>query len=82
MEMQREQAGRINDIVSTMNCSKGFPCRQSGFTKLVKVKDIGIDGFVECHEKQVQDCEFSVPFGNKRYCECPLRVYLAKELKI
>ena len=39
---------QIEKIISNTGCQRGFKCYKSDFTDLCKVRDIGIDSFVEC----------------------------------
>jgi hypothetical protein len=81
MQVQAVHKRRIQEIMREMKCSKDFECYKSGFTNLSRVKDIGMKTFVECLAENGQACEFSFPFGDRRFCKCPLRIYLAKKLK-
>lgn len=71
----------IEKIMVEMECSKDFICYRSGFEVLCKAKITGAEPLLECLKGSPQDCEFSTRFGNSHFCQCPLRVYLAKELK-
>ena len=50
-----------------------------GFT--CKAKDVGLDTYAECLEKDSQSCPFSISYANSHYCTSPLRVYAAKKVK-
>jgi hypothetical protein len=50
-----------------------------GFT--CKAKDVGLDSYVECLEKDSPWCPFSVSHGYSYYCKSPARVYFAKKVK-
>jgi hypothetical protein len=52
-----------------------------GFGFSCKAKDVGLDSFVECLEKDSCRCPFSVSYAYSFYCSCPPRVYIARELK-
>ena len=80
MEVKNEHKQRIEQIINTMECRKDFECYKSEFENLSKVRDLGIEGFIECLEKTPQVCNFSIPFGNTHFCKCPLRIYVAKNL--
>jgi len=69
------------EIIGQMECGKGFECAKGGFEHLCKVKDFGLDGYVECLEDHFPPCEFALPFGYVYFCKCPLRVFLAKKLR-
>lgn len=81
MEIDQQHKRQIEKIISQMQCSKDFKCYRQKFTNLSKVRDIGMETFVECLEEQPQQCEFLTPFGYKYFCKCPLRVYVAKNLE-
>lgn len=70
----------LERIIGKMNCPKDFVCYKSGFKNLCKAEDIGIESFLVCLEDSSGDCKFSIPFGDGYFCECPLRVYIAKKI--
>ena len=71
----------IEKIIGGMKCPKDFKCCKPGFDVVCKAKDIGLETFLECLEEDPRSCQFSVPFGEGYFCQCPLRVYIAKKLK-
>ena len=79
--METAHKKEIEKIIGQMKCAKDFQCYKSGLKALCKAKDIGITSYLQCLEENAFGCQFSVRFGDKYYCECPLRVYIAKELK-
>ncbi len=79
--MEHKVKKEIADIVGEIECPKDFKCYKSGFHKLCRAKDIGIESFLECLEKDPKQCKFSLSFGLIHLCQCPLRVYIAKKLK-
>ncbi len=68
----------IEGIIGQMKCPKGFICYKSGFKKLCKARDFGIENYLECLEDDPQDCKFSIAYGELHFCKCPLRYYLVK----
>jgi len=72
----------IEKIIDGLQCPKDFKCYKSGFELVCSAKDIGIASFLECLERKTKECKFSFPFGHTYICECPLRIYLAKKMKI
>ena len=80
---QMEHA-HMQEIEKTINGLK-LPgdCKwfKQGFGFSCKAKDIGLDSFVECLEKDSCWCPFSVSYGCSSYCKCPSRIYIARELK-
>ncbi len=81
MQIQAVHKRRIEEIMRGMQCSKEFECYKSGFANLGRVRDIGMETFVECLAENSQACEFSFPFGDRYFCKCRLRIYLVKKLK-
>jgi hypothetical protein len=71
----------IEKIIGQMQCHKDFLCYKSGFENLCKAKDTRLKSYIECLDENAFTCPFSVPFGSAKFCECPLRVYIAKKLK-
>ena len=79
MKLTQEHRNRLEEVISGVECPKGFICYKSGFTRLGKVAGIKKDGFLECLEENCQDCQFSLPFGTPAACLCPVRIYIATE---
>lgn len=71
---------KIKKIIKTIECPKDFKCYESKFKNLCKAKDIGLKSFLLCLEEK-RECNFSIFFIDEYLCKCPLRVYIAKELK-
>ncbi len=77
-----EQADKeIEEIIGQMKCPKDFICYGSGFEVLYKARDMGIESFLECLEKNPIQCRFSLSFAYTYFCQCPLRIYIGKKLK-
>jgi hypothetical protein len=68
-------------IINRIQCTKDIKCYESNFENICKAEDIGLPLFLVCLEKKSEVCSFSVSFGSKYYCRCPLRIYAARELK-
>jgi hypothetical protein len=76
-----ENNKELLDIICGLRCDKGFVCYTSGQETLCKAKDIGLDSYLVCLEKDPKECKFfAVIFGDKHICQCPLRVYIAKKM--
>ena len=71
----------ISEIIGRMKCPKGFECAESGFERLCRARYCGLDKYLECLEDIPSRCAFAFPFGNRHFCKCSLRVYIAKNLK-
>jgi hypothetical protein len=72
---------KIEEIMAGMQCPKNFRCSEGGFEHLCKATDIGLDNYLNCLEKNPANCPFALSFALRPFCQCPLRVYLAKKLK-
>jgi hypothetical protein len=79
--MEEDHQKEIENIIGQLHCSKNFICYKSGLEVLCKAKDVGRKSHLECLDKHPFECNFSLSFGGKYYCNCPLRVYIAKKLK-
>jgi hypothetical protein len=45
---------------------------------ICKAKDIGLDSFVQCLEKDSHLCVFSIRYAHSYFCKSPARVQAAK----
>ena len=81
MDISQEHKEKIEKIIAESKCPKDFECYKSGFEKLCEARDTGMEGYIDCLEKTLQKCVFALPFGYGYFCCCPLRIYIAKELK-
>ncbi len=83
IRMAEEDSKRIQEIIAGMQCSKNFKCAEGGFEDLCRARDFGDDKALQCLEETSPPCPFAgvYDFGfHMRFCRCPLRVYLAKNL--
>ena len=82
--MKEEDRKRIDEILGEMKCPKGFRCAESGFEDLCRAKDFGDEKRLHCLEPESEPCPFATDYDcgfRMRFCNCPLRVYIAKNLK-
>ena len=79
--MEPDHEKELQDIIGSLACPKDFKCYKSGFETLCKAKDIGLYSILECLEEDSALCLFSINVHDAYYCECPLRIYIAKRLK-
>ncbi len=82
MNITASHSENIENIKLSMQCPRAFECHKSHFAQLCKVRDLGLTDLVECMADRSNNCVFAIPFGFGHFCKCPLRVYLAKELRI
>ncbi|MBW2174042.1 MAG: hypothetical protein JRF64_05250 [Deltaproteobacteria bacterium] len=79
--MEQNLEKELQEIIGSITCSKDFKCYKSGFEVLCKARDVGLETFLECLEENPQECPFSKLLAAWYICKCPLRIYIAKELK-
>lgn len=82
--MKENISKRIREIIGEMDCPKHFKCAKLGFEYLCKARDFGDEHHLECLEDLFPACKFVIYSDScgkgTRFCRCPLRVYLAREL--
>ena len=81
MHLPAEKMERVEALRAEMRCSKDFQCVESGFAELCKAQDIGLDSHLECLDPGADACLFSAVVESRHLCQCPLRVFLAKQLQ-
>lgn len=69
------------ELMAGLQCPKEFICYTSGLKNLCKAKDIGLESVVACLINDPLACKFSLLYGGIFFCQCKLRVYIAKKLK-
>jgi hypothetical protein len=82
-KMKEEYKTRIQEIIDGMQCPKDFKCVEGGFENLCKAKQFVNEHFLQCLEETSPPCPFAGVYDygfEMRFCRCPLRVYLAKNL--
>lgn len=79
MELAHQK--EIEQMIGEFGCPKDFICYKSGLSCLCKAEDVGLDSLLECAEERPEECTFLLSYANVHYCDCPLRFYIAKELK-
>lgn len=82
MELNQENKSQIEKIVSSMDCPKDFKCYKSGFDNICEAVYHGLESYANCVDEKITICKFRILFGYGAFCKCPLRVYLAKNMKI
>ncbi|MCP4681107.1 MAG: hypothetical protein GY864_02095 [Desulfobacterales bacterium] len=80
--MKDEDRKKIEEIMAGMQCPKNFKCAESGFKYLCRAKDFGVENYLDCLEENPLACSFALSFGYGHFCQCPLRGFLSKKLKM
>ena len=83
--MKSDDRKKLEEIIGGLKCPKDFRCYQAGFDTLCKAKkmeDGGVAFYLECLEKDTQQCIFSkhIPIDDFYICSCPLRRYIADKM--
>lgn len=79
--MEHPHEASIAAIKAGMQCPKGFRCVDKDCGQLCQARECGLENYLDCCEESPEQCSFALQFGDGHICRCPLRVYLAKELK-
>ena len=80
MYMIKNIQNQIEEIINGFECPKDFICYRSGLEELCRVRDIGLESFLVCLESHTLECKFSLYYGRLYFCQCQLRIYIAKKL--
>ena len=78
--MKEEFRKEIEELMGGIRCPKDFSCCQSGLERLCKARDVGMESYLECLEKNPRQCVFSLGYADSYYCKCPLRRYIARKM--
>ncbi len=79
--METTHKKEIEKIIDQMECPKEFLCYESGYDRLCKARRMEDDPCLDCLEEVPLLCTISYQFGGTPFDECPVRVYVAKEMK-
>jgi len=79
--MEEGYRARITQLIGEIDCPKSFRCVESEFSELCRAMDVGRETYLLCFETEPAACPFSIYFAKACYCRCPLRVYIAKNMK-
>jgi len=77
-DMERAIPEQVQEMIDGLQCPKDVSYYTSGFKNLCKAKDIGLESVVACLINDPLACKFSILFGGIFFCQCKLRVYIAK----
>ena len=68
----------IDNLLDGLGLLKACERYEPGFGFICKAKDIGLDSFVQCQEKDSHLCVFSIRYAHSYFCKSPARVHAAK----
>jgi hypothetical protein len=79
--MEQGHEKKLKEFIGDLVCPKAFKCCTEGLENLCKAEELGPDLLLECIEDNPPACLFALHFGDRYYCECPLRIYISEKLK-
>lgn len=77
--MKQSCKKQIEKAMKGLSCPKCLRCCKLGVEELCKTKEVGIEVFLECWQKNPKECKNSLLFGELRLCECPTRYHIKRE---
>jgi len=79
--MEQAHVQEVEEVIYGIRLPKDFKHYKPevGFT--CKTKDVALDSYVECLEKDSHECPFSMSYADSHYCTSPARVYVTKILE-
>jgi hypothetical protein len=80
--MENDLENKVKHLIDGLKCPKDFKCCKQGLENLCKARDFGVETALQCLELDARECPFSKPVAAWYLCKCPIRNYLAKELKV
>jgi hypothetical protein len=78
--IKQEDAQRMEELLK--DCPKGIKIGKPELGIPCKTKEMGLESFFECLEKNPYTCRSHLRFGDLYLCRCPVRIAIAKELKM
>ena len=75
---------KIEEIMGGMDCPRGFESCKSGTEVPCKPRLLADGAVVDCTEAECSnkvDCKYRMAFGFGHLCNCPVRTYMAGELR-
>ena len=78
--MEQDVENKIKEIIGELQCPKQFCCIEDGLEFGCKANDVGLEEYLECLDESYPPCPVLVTLGTKRYCNCPVRIYICKKL--
>jgi hypothetical protein len=81
MKLTTDKEREIMAIMTENSCAKSFKCYQSKFEDICPGRPYYGANVVQCLCEKGRNCPMSYVFcGDIRFCQCPLRKYVAFQL--
>jgi len=74
--MNKDSQPKIEKLKSQIQCPHNFSCIDSQNNYYGTTKRVGYTGLFECEQAHSTRCDFSIHFGNRKYCNCPVCLFL------
>jgi hypothetical protein len=71
----------VKKIMRNINCRNNYQCYYKGLDNFKKINSDQYPNICEALTKDAKYCEYSIPFGHKFFCHCPLIKYLKQNNK-
>jgi hypothetical protein len=78
--LKKGVAAKIRELADTIRCACGRVCVNSDFRNLCAARDIGMERTLRCLEQDGGDCQYKMALSVGVFCQCPVRVQIAKHL--
>jgi hypothetical protein len=80
--MEQAHVQGVEEVMHETELPKDFKYYKPGVGFTCKAKDVGMESYLACLEEHPLECKFSVGFfGDRYYCSCSARIYVAKILE-
>ena len=76
--MENNDTRTVEEIMSSMECSKDFACVKNGFQNVLQSKCFA-GRFFTCTGSNSYLCSYRLPFGYSYFCTCPLFIHSAQK---
>jgi len=74
--------GRLKDKIKAMFCDEEchheLRCLDLPEEEICEARDIGLRDYLECLDDDSESCCYSLPWGDRYLCRCPVRRYLKR----
>ena len=77
--MERSDTEQEERILGNQMCDRELLCFKSGFEELCKAQDIGLTSRLVCLQED-RRCQSALTYGSGALCECPIRIFILREI--
>lgn len=73
---------RIRELAESIRGACGLVCVHTDFQVVCEARDIGLASTLSCSAHEGCGCPFRLALSFGQFCQCPIRVQIAKSLRI